>query len=49
MKYKSKTLEEQGRENNRILYIYILCQVVWRARKIEEKSIKQYQGGLASA
>ena len=48
MKYKSKTLQEQGRENNKILYI--LCQVVWRARKKERKrSIKKYQGGLASA
>ena len=32
MKYKSKTLQEQGRENNKILYC-ILCQVVWRVRK----------------
>ena len=49
-KYKSKTLQEQGRENNKILYI--LCQVVWRARKKEKrkkKSVKKYQGGLASA
>ena len=51
MKYESKTLQEQGRENNKILYI--LCQVVWRARKKERKrTIKKYhfyQGGLASA
>ena len=49
MKYKYKTLQEQGRENNRILYI--LCQVDWRARKKKKtkRSIKKYQGGLASA
>ena len=53
MKYKPKTLQEQGRENNKILYI--LCQVVWRARKRKEKkrkrkrNIKKYQVGLASA
>ena len=49
MKYKSKTLQEQGRENNKILYI--LCQVVWRARKKKERKrgIKKYQGGLVSA
>ncbi len=48
MKYKSKTLQKQGRENNKI--IDILCQAVWRARKKERKrSIKKYQGGLASA
>ena len=35
MKYKSKTLQEQGKENNGILYI--LCQVVWRARKRKRK------------
>ena len=38
MKYKYKTLQEQGRENNKILYI--LCQIVWRAReKKKEKEV----------
>ena len=37
MKYKSKTLQEQGRENTKILYI--LWQVVWRARKKKEKEV----------
>ena len=31
IKYKYKTLQEQGRENNKILCI--LYQVVWRVRK----------------
>ena len=45
MKYKSKTLQEQGKESNKILYI--LCQADWRTRKKERKrSIKKYQGGL---
>ena len=37
VKYKSITLQEQGRENNKILYI--LFQVVWRARKKKEKEV----------
>jgi len=50
MKYKSKTLQEQGRENNNKI-LDILCQLVWRARKKEKRkrSIKKYQDGLASA
>ena len=38
MKYKSRTLQDQGRKNNKILYI--LRQVVWRTRK-EEKERKK--------
>ena len=40
MKYKSKTLQEQGRENNNKI-LYILYQVVWRARKKRKK--KKYK------
>ena len=39
MKYKSKTLQGQGRENDTVLYI--LCQAVWRARKKRKK--KKYK------
>ena len=40
---QTKTLQEQGRENNNNI-LYILCQAVWRARKKKKnKENKKYK------
>ena len=44
MKHKSKTLQQQAKENNN-KSLYIWCQGVWRTKG---RNVKKYQGGLVS-